>query len=220
MIVELDPRRPTFQWLFRLSFDWSIITAFLPLIAQSVLDRRNNKTGATSGSSSNPTKSFYGRNGTRAAAARAEAKKADKLQAFKARFIEATYELAQELEISLEDVGVMFDQTLLTGTVGVPLKPVGEKGEEAEVAIEEKEEGIMLVVVRELTDDRSVEQYLAKGYRFAETKHFSGVFSERVGVPRAEMDLFLTNCKTFAKRGTRPVSLTHLALLDRNSTSY
>ena len=207
MIIELDPRRPTFQWLFRLSFDWSIVTAFLPLIAQAVQDRRNKSaTGKSTSSSPKESKSFYGRNGTRAAAARAEARKADELRAFKARFIEATYELAQELEISLEDVGVMFDQTLLTGTVGVPTKTnQGEKQDEAEVAIVDREEGIMLVVVRELTDDRSVAQYLEKGYRFAETKHFSGVFSDRVGVPRAEMDGFLSNCKTFAKRGTRPV---------------
>ncbi|KAL7412161.1 hypothetical protein BDY24DRAFT_110596 [Mrakia frigida] len=211
MLNELDPRRPTFQWLFCLSFDWSIITAFLPLIAQSILDRRANpKSSKLSPSSSNPsaptTKSFYGRNGTRSAAAKAKAKQADNLRAFKARFIEATYELAQELDIALEDVGVMFDQTLLTGTIGIAPgskeQSVEKGGEEGEVV---KEEGIMLVVVRELSDERSVEQYLARGYRFAETRHFSGVFSDRVGVPRQEMDLFLGGCKTFAKRGTRPV---------------
>jgi len=82
-----------------------------------------------------------------------------------------------------------------------------EKGGEEGLGEVVKEEGIMLVVVRELSDERSVEQYLARGYRFAETKHFSGVFSDRVGVPRQAMDVFLGGCKTFAKRGTRPVSL-------------
>ena len=229
MLDELDPRRPTFQWLFCLSFDWSIITAFLPLIAQSILDRRANPKSSSKlspFSSTNPsapaTKSFYGRNGTRSAAAKAKAKQQDNLRAFKARFIEATYELAQELDIALEDVGVMFDQTLLTGTIGPApgskeLASMEKGGEEGEVV---KEEGIMLVVVRELSDERSVEQYLARGYRFAETKHFSGVFSDRVGVPRQEMDLFLGGCKTFAKRGTGPVSSRISSSLSLSSLAF
>lgn len=185
---------------------------------------------ATSSAIANAPRSFYGRNGTRAAAARAHARRAQELRVFRGRFVEAAYELALGLEVPLEDVGVLFDQTLITGTAVDPHRAEREKRDRAaaeavargpnpekaaEMALTAPaanepitpplQEGVMLIVVRELTDERWLARHLASGYRLADIKHFSPVFAERVGVPKHEMDNFLLACKTFSKRGTRPV---------------
>lgn len=43
IVDELDPKQPTFQWLFKLSFNWRIITSFHSLIAESIAARRAGK---------------------------------------------------------------------------------------------------------------------------------------------------------------------------------
>lgn len=84
-------------------------------------------------------------------------------------------------------------------------------------------EGVMLFLVREIGDghpaawdnpsaDKSqlrsvdnVDSYTARGYRLAETRYFSKAMADHFGVSKQEMDVFLSACKTYAKRGTRPV---------------
>jgi hypothetical protein len=82
--------------------------------------------------------------------------------------------------------------------------------------------GVMLFVVREIADGKgmsavelpqsatgpiiennqdNIEKYLSKGYRMADVKFFSGIMAERIGVGKAEMDVYLNALKTYAKRG-------------------
>lgn len=195
-------------------------------IAAAIAARRSGKK-AFSTSASNPT-AFYGRNGSRAAAARANHKKAKELALFRSRFVEAAFELSGETNIRLEDVGVLFDKVLVTGTLGLggitgetKERSAGEKdgqatAEDVEANLQQAaqqafsatgaadNEGLMMVVVREL-DPTTLDAYMAHGYRLAEIKHFSHVFSARIGVPKLDLETFLASCKTFAKRGTRPV---------------
>lgn len=218
IISELNPHKPTFQWLFSLSFNWQILIPFHSQIAAAIAARRGGKKFSTS--SSNPT-AFYGRNGSRAAAARANNKKAKELALFRSRFVEAVFELAGETNIRMEDIGVLFDKVLVTGTLGLggitgstndPTRD--EKDRDVEQNLQQQaqsafnnaadNEGLMMVVVREL-DPTTLDAYMAHGYRLAEIKHFSHVFSSRIGVPKLDLDTFLASCKTFAKRGTRPV---------------
>lgn len=83
----------------------------------------------------------------------------------------------------------MFDRVLLTGTLSKP-EPVKKREPEGDVESpnpaeqaepSSNQEGVILVVVRELTDQRQLDQYLLHGYRLAETKHFAHVFADRVG---------------------------------------
>jgi hypothetical protein len=122
---------------------------------------------------------------------------------------------------------VLFDKVLVTGTLGLGgitggTRERSEKDGGGPTAPEDVEanlqqaaqqafttgaadnEGLMMVVVREL-DPTTLDAYMAHGYRLAEIKHFSHVFSARIGVPKLDLETFLASCKTFAKRGTRPV---------------
>jgi hypothetical protein len=89
--------------------------------------------------------------------------------------------------------------------------------------------GVMLFVVREIADGKgmsavelpqsatgpviesnqdNIEKYLSKGYRMADVKFFSGIMAERIGVGKAEMDVYLNALKTYAKRG-KPENFCH-----------
>jgi len=82
-------------------------------------------------------------------------------------------------------------------------------------------EGVVLFLVRKISsakpfyhllDERehsknttndTVDSYQAKGYRMAESRFFAKAFAERLGVETPEMEVFLSACKTFARRGAK-----------------
>jgi hypothetical protein len=154
---------------------------------------------------------------------------------FRTRFIEAAASLAQQLDIAVENLGLLFDRVLSTGTKG--RKPL-----ESKEAYEEKlddwesdygrsvhgitmqltgKEGVVLFLVRKidkakpfyhLQDEReqgksssndTVDHYQARGYRMAESRFFAKAFADRLGVEAPEMEVFLSACKTFARRGAK-----------------
>ena len=153
---------------------------------------------------------------------------------FRSRFVEASVLLAQQLDLSVESLGVMFDRVLTTGTrVPGPEDPQEKASDDLKSDDESSihgitlrlhaSEGVMLFLVREIGDglpsavdypkaDKSrlpvtdsVEHYTQRGYRMAETRFFSKALADHMGVAKPEMDVFLSACKTYAKRGTRPV---------------
>jgi hypothetical protein len=97
VLEELDPRQQTFQWLYSLSFNWEILNPFIPRIRSTIARR-------------------HAHIGTKKKGAQTKAGKAEELVQFRSRFIEAAYELAEELELPLEKIGTMFDRVLTTGT--------------------------------------------------------------------------------------------------------
>jgi hypothetical protein len=97
VLEELDPRQQTFQWLYSLSFNWTILNPFIPRIRSTIARRHAIVSSKKKG---NQTK----------------AGKAEELVQFRSRFIEAAYELAEELDLPLDKIGTMFDRVLTTGT--------------------------------------------------------------------------------------------------------
>lgn len=87
VLQELDPRQATFQWLYSLSFNWTILGPFLPRIRNTIARRKAQD--ASGGKKHNQTKMG----------------KAHELVQFRSRFIEATYTLAEELEVPFEKLG-------------------------------------------------------------------------------------------------------------------
>jgi hypothetical protein len=185
ILDELDPRKPTFQWLYTLSFDWSILDPFISRIRAGLQRRRTQ-----------------GETKTKPAKNSAVGKTEELLQ-FQNRFCEAAYELAEELDLPLTKLGVMFDRVLTTGTRkasledqkdGEKVRPVRPDDESSIHGITLRlpdSDGVMLVVVRELgespphtgnilsektnmipagmssRDVDTPEKYTSKGYRLA-----------------------------------------------------
>ncbi|KAL7422485.1 hypothetical protein Q5752_003133 [Cryptotrichosporon argae] len=210
VLGELDPRRSTFQWLYQLSFNWNVITPYVPRILKAITNRvRTKREPPTSDRSVN--------------------RAAWEQLLFRSRFVEACVLLAHQLDLSIESLGVMFDRVLTTGTrVGEQIETQPASGDD-ESSIHgitlrlQSSEGVMLFIVRSighglpaahdmphtdksaLASTDSIDHYLSRGYRLTETRFFSKTLADHMGVSKSEMDVFLSACKTYAKRGTRPV---------------
>ncbi|GMK59234.1 hypothetical protein CspeluHIS016_0702490 [Cutaneotrichosporon spelunceum] len=217
VLNELDPRRPTFQWLYQLSFNWQIVTPFVPRILREIAMRGKKKeTPAPPTSDRSMNRSVW------------------EQLLFRSRFVEACVLLAHQLDLSIESLGVMFDRVLTTGTR--QQNPANSTiGDEKNVKADDESsihgitvhltasEGVMLFIVRTIGHGRpashdvpasekqlgyssdNVDSYLARGYRLTETRFFSKTLADNMGVSKQEMDVFLSACKTYAKRGTRAV---------------
>ncbi|WWD19086.1 hypothetical protein CI109_103544 [Kwoniella shandongensis] len=220
VLGELDPRQPTFQWLYQLSFNWALVTPFVPRVLKSVVDRQRGKVQQASPMERGLPNSAW------------------ETLLFRSRFVEASVLLAQQLDLSVESLGAMFDRVLTTGTRQAEAQDKSEKkAEEGKVGMKgddessihgitlrmHNSEGVMLFLVREIGDGHpaawdnptadknqlrsadTVDNYTSRGYRMAETRFFSKAMADHFGVSKQEMDVFLSACKTYAKRGTRPV---------------
>jgi hypothetical protein len=144
--------------------------------------------------------------------------------------------LAQQVGLSIESVGTLFDRVLTTGTRA----PAADDEEDQEKSIVRSDdessihgipirlqtsEGVLLFLVREISQAQSIvhdypkttmsdttpanfdteDYWLDKGWRLTETRFYSKILADQMGVNKAEMEIFLSACKTYAKRGAKPV---------------
>ena len=200
---ELDPRQSTFQWLYQLTYNWQLVRPFVPRIIDHLGQRKNKGANKTSASTWQSEK-------------------------FRQRFIEASVLLAQQLGMSVESLGELFDRVMTTGT-RTPTEEGDNVFHDDESSIHgitlklHNSEGVLLFLVREIGSGHhmaldypkmnqdppsnfdTVDYWLERGYRLTETRFFSRTFADHMGVGKGEMDVFLSACKTYAKRGSRPV---------------
>ena len=205
VMSELDPRQPTFQWLYQLSYNWQLVRPFVPRIVEHFGRRKTKAENKTSASTWQDDK-------------------------FRQRFVEASVLLAQQLGMSVESLGELFDRVMTTGTRAIGPDDTGDvKHRDDESSIHgitlklANSEGVLLFMVRELGNGQplsidypkmnqdvpasfdTVDYWLERGYRLTETRFFSRTLADHMGVNKGEIDIFLSACKTYAKRGARPV---------------
>lgn len=210
IIDELNHRQPTFQWLYSLSWDWSILDPFLPRIASRALGL--NSPILPSNSTLAP-RIFRSRK--EPGSSYTSSKNAAQLALFKDRCLETTQALANQLGLPVNQMGVFFDNILRTGTRSTPA--VSEKPSRAATNDEEssmysvaipipRQQGVMLFLVRELSGEHqdTMDSYLKRGYRFTDTRWFAPVLADRAALDKTQVNGLLDQLKLYAKRGTKP----------------
>ncbi|KAA1116160.1 hypothetical protein PGT21_050136 [Puccinia graminis f. sp. tritici] len=210
IIEELNFRRPTFQWLYSLSWDWTILDPFLPRIAARALGLTSFVPPTTTSSA---PRIFRSRK--EPGSSYTSSKNAAQLALFKDRCLETTQSLANQIGLPVSDMGVFFDNILRTGTRSAPVSgekaacnvPADEESSVYSVAVRApRQQGVMLFLVRELSGENqdTIENYLKRGYRFTDTRWFSPVLADRAAVDKDESEGLLNQLKLYAKRGTKP----------------
>ncbi|CDS00809.1 hypothetical protein [Sporisorium scitamineum] len=222
ILDALDNRQPTFQWLYSLSWDWAIIAPWLRAItsrfaAETLHAQRNEAIWKSKG------RKMIAQGRRSLDISEDRRKGPQSLADFRDRFIDAAYHLAGELDIPFEEIGVLYDHVLPTGTRRNGCQPVPDKftpsrqftDDESSIngpvpsifgEGNDQEEGAMLFLVRELPNSAaSTERFRQMGYRMTETRFLAGVLADRVAVQKEEMEPLLDSLKVYAKRGTRPV---------------
>ena len=225
ILEALDNRQPTFQWLYSLSWDWHIITPWLKAItARFVAESENSQRREAEWKRRGKKMIASGRRSLDLNEDRRRGPQS--LADFRDRFVDAANHLAAELDIPFEEIGVLYDHVLPTGTrgndsLGVAndtFSPSRKHYADDESSIngpvpsifgdgDSQEEGAMLFLVRELpgSSQSSTERFRQMGYRMTETRFLAGVLADRVAVKKEEMEPLLESLKVYAKRGTRPV---------------
>ncbi|EPQ29261.1 uncharacterized protein PFL1_03016 [Pseudozyma flocculosa PF-1] len=224
ILEALDNRQPTFQWLYSLSWDWHMITPWLKAISARFLAEAQNEQRREAEWKRRGKKIIA--TGRRSLDLAEERRKGPQsLADFRDRFIYAANQLADELAIPFEDIGVLYDHVLPTGTRHsegqaqladkfAPSKQFADDESSINGPVpsifgdgDSQEEGAMLFLVRELpgSADASTERFRQRGYRMTETRFLAGVLADRVAVKKDEMEPLLESLKVYSKRGTRPV---------------
>ncbi|KAH9816500.1 hypothetical protein DFH28DRAFT_965441 [Melampsora americana] len=205
---ELNIRQSTFQWLYAISCDWSIIDPFIPRIVARSLGLEGKEKKGWNG--------FSFRNKKAPGTSDGSSKSAAQITLFKDRCLEATQVLSNLIGVPISNMGVLFDNVLRTGTRVMPPSPevksskLVRNDEESSVfsvaAPAQRQQGIMLFLVRELVNSEqdSAEHYLRRGFRFADPRWLSPILSDRAGVPKIEIDGLLDQLKLYARRGMKP----------------
>ncbi|SPO26093.1 uncharacterized protein UTRI_02367 [Ustilago trichophora] len=224
ILDALDNRQPTFQWLYSLSWDWAIIAPWLRAItSRFAAETQNAQRNEALWKSRGKKMIAQGRRSLDISEDRRKGPQS--LADFRDRFIDAAYHLAHELDVPFEEIGVLYDHVLPTGTrngsynnnvvpdkftpsrqfaddessINGPVPSIFGEGND-------QEEGAMLFLVRELPNSASsTERFRQMGYRMTETRFLAGVLADRVAVQKEEMEPLLDSLKVYAKRGTRPV---------------
>ncbi|KAN0064489.1 hypothetical protein ACQY0O_002115 [Thecaphora frezii] len=224
ILEALDNRQPTFQWLYSLSWDWHMITPWIKAISARFIAEAENEQRREAEWKKRGKKIIA--NGRRSLDLTEERRRGPQsLADFRDRFIYAANQLAEELAIPFEEIGVLYDHVLPTGTRRseaqaqmadkfAPSKQFSDDESSINGPVpsifgdgDSEEEGAMLFLVRELpgNSDASTERFRQMGYRMTETRFLAGVLADRVAVKKDEMEPLLESLKVYSKRGTRPV---------------
>lgn len=234
VLEAIDKRQTTFQWLYSISWDWNIVVDFLKAMSLRFFLLENAEESPSQGLPYIDRVSILQKRShkrvtrTLGKPSMESSCRRQKLADFRDRFIDAAGQLAVQLDFPFQRIGVLYDQVMPTGTyratklaakaAGISFHNSSKDGDEVGSAYgrptpifgdgEECQEGAMLFLVREMSQDttrESEERYLQRGYRLTDTRFLGAHLARLYAVPKKDMDFWLSNLKMYAKRGTRPV---------------
>lgn len=119
----LDSRQPTFQWLYAVSWEWDLVVDWLKGIGQKFLrmessSRKGSKEDANTAANRNDNfrGNLFERLGQRGRLNHTLEFDDPIMTEFRDKVIDAARQLAVELDIAFQEVGVLYDRAVVTGT--------------------------------------------------------------------------------------------------------
>lgn len=204
---ELRTHRDTFQWLYSLSFDWSLLVPFLPQLRERMqwcgVDRRIRAAFdlAQPTAHAHPTTTPN--------------------ETLKIRLLEAIVRLAADIDVPVTDIGHLYDRTLTTGThMGIAEFLILSEHEASKLRDLEKSlqsctpgdhTGLMLFFVRDFPsvplspDVDHLQKYAQKGYRLQYMRRFRDALAQSMNASQREVDKILLGCRDHLQSGTKPI---------------
>ncbi|MBE7179828.1 MAG: hypothetical protein INR71_01250 [Terriglobus roseus] len=206
---EFNVAHPVFQWLYRVSYNWNGVTDLVPAM-RSHLRSMGSLKGAAHRPRSSSAKSVFEDNGT----------EEDYSVVFREHFCVAAAELADHLQTPLPQMGVLYSNIMMTGSMApefMPKKPkhVLPSGKPRPSDVEDGisnlimfGRGQLMFLVRQV-DKQESSRLMAAGYRFASIAQVEAQNARSMQVPQSqfekEMDLlrkYCANTRTEQSTGT------------------
>jgi hypothetical protein len=200
---EFNTSHPVFQWLFRVSRNWSSITDLLPTMREHL-----QSTGYIQ-SASSPTNGMDSR----------ESLDSDDDSSYSATFRElfciTAHEIARTLDTSLHNLGTLFEDVLTTGTLLNRMIYYTTPGQKAILAAElaattkDLEAGNMnpilfgkgqLLVLTRRVDTSEGNRLQNLGYRFANMEQVGDQLARSLQVSRDDLENLVGRLESFSRR--------------------
>lgn len=189
---DFDNSHPAFQWIFRVTRNWSGVTDLIPKMTNHLNahkdDSENDSPPGSSASSVVYDPDTY----------------SDYSIIFRERFCAAAAHLASNFNMPLERIGVLYDKIIETGTLK-PEDKVGrrhlhlehdvgdiEKGDDSNVF----GKGQLLFLTKQLSLD-DTERLLNAGYRFAHVQQVSRNIAQTMQIPLHALELHIAGIKHY-----------------------
>lgn len=180
---EFNVSHPVFQWLYRITYNWSGVTDLVPAMRHHLRFVNMVK---------DPTRPITP--GSESDYAKEEAE--DYSILFREHFCVAAAELAEDLRTQLQDLGVLYNGIMMTGSLAPEFQPKKHKLDLKKRHSNDLEAGIfnptmfgrgqLLFLVRRV-DKTEAQKLMADGYRFAYIHHVGDIIARTMQVPQSEM---------------------------------
>lgn len=188
---EFDKAHPVFHWIFRVTRNWSGVTELIPKMKSHLAAFKEGDESDSPISSS------------RSSAVYDPETYSDYSVLFRERFCTAASSLAASLHLTLEKIGVLYDDILDTGTLKVEENRRytlhnGRSVTDVESAFRVNAfgKGQLLFLTRRLQADEA-DSLLNAGFRFASVQQVGRFIAETLQIPFSTLDLHMTSLKHY-----------------------
>ena len=193
---EFNVSHPVFQWLFRITYNWSGVIDLVPPMRHHL---RNI------GMVKDPNRSMTPGSGS---ALEDDEISEDYSILFREHFCVAASELADDLGIPLSDLGVLYSGIMMTGSLAPEFQPKrkrsfkGRNRDDVEAGIINQTmfgRGQLLFLVRRV-DKNEAQKFITEGYRFAYVQQVGDIIARSMQVPHSEILITIDRLHKYCNR--------------------
>ncbi|KAK5162749.1 hypothetical protein LTR04_003026 [Oleoguttula sp. CCFEE 6159] len=191
---EFNISHPAFQWIFRVTHNWTGVTDLIPSMRTHLRALSNWKDDTRPSSSSNS--SFM-----------EDENNIDYSVIFRESFCVAASDLANALSEPLKDIGVLYDAIMNTGSLDRPKThvPFWRPNNKSTVDLESGVvspplfgKGQLLFVVRQANHTERA-RLESRGYRFASIDHVGSILARNMQVPAADLLMHVDRLRNYRR---------------------
>lgn len=191
---DFDTAHPVFQWIFRVTHNWSGVSDLIPKMKSHLGARRvDSEEGSRPESAS--SSAYYDPETYN-----------DYSVVFRERFCLAASSLASSMHIPVESIGVLYDKIIETGTLQqddiVNKRATMQKNKddvEQAMVVTVFGKGQLLFLTRQL-DAEQTDRLLNAGFRFASVQHVGRNIAETMQIPVTALETHMASLRQYIER--------------------
>lgn len=192
---DFDTAHPVFQWIYRVTRNWSVVADLIPQMKSHLsahrVDSENDAKPISSASSAVFDPNTY----------------SDYSVIFRERFCCAAASLASAMHFPVENVGVLYDKIVETGTLRADEKMGKRNGPDSHETLDVESgkslklfgRGQLMFLTRELSNE-DTDTLLNAGYRFASVQQVGRNIAASMQIPQSTLELHVQHLQHFVSQ--------------------
>lgn len=189
---DFDTAHPVFQWIFRVTYSWAGVSELVPKMKSHLSAQKESVMADESYPGSSQASAIY------------DAETYNNYEIlFRERFCTAARSLATMMHMPIEQIGVLYDQVIETGT----LDGHDDQGRtsfdektipdiEAALRLTLFGKGQLMFITKDLNEDET-NRLLNSGFKFASVQHVSRSIAQAMQIPQRTLGGYLSGLKLY-----------------------